>query len=163
MNKSLAVAAPASIAHALAGAQELWWPKVRSEGGGRWYVPLLTGDDFEAWLLGWPPGEGLELHDHGPSSGALVVVAGTLVETYIEASDWVRPGGRLHHRRLPEGTLVSFGPDHIHDVANGGDHQALSIHVYSPRLRSMTFYENRPDRGLAAVRTETTWPDLVLV
>jgi len=41
--------------------------------------------------------------------------------------------------------------------------QALSIHVYAPRLRSMTFYENRPDRGLAAVRTEVSRPDLVLV
>lgn len=67
------------------------------------------------------------------------------------------------HRRLPEGALVSFGPDHIHDVVNGGARQALSIHAYSPRLRSMTFYENRPDRGLAAVRTEVSAPDLILV
>jgi hypothetical protein len=140
----------------------------------------MEDDDFEAWLLGWPVGEGIELHDHGTSSGALVVVEGTLLETYIHASDWVRPGGRPflggsrrhcrgdtprppRHRRLPEGALVSFGPDHIHDVVNGGARQALSIHVYSPRLRSMTFYENRPDRGLAAVRTEVSRPDLVLV
>jgi predicted metal-dependent enzyme (double-stranded beta helix superfamily) len=163
MTDSLSIAALACVAHALADANEIWWPKVRREDAGRWYVPLLEGDDFEAWLLGWPPGEGIELHDHGSSSGALVVVEGALVETYVEGSDWVRPGGRLRHRRLPEGTLISFGPDHIHDVVNGGDHQALSIHVYSPRLRSMTFYENRPDRGLAAVRTEASRPDLVLV
>jgi predicted metal-dependent enzyme (double-stranded beta helix superfamily) len=92
-----------------------------------------------------------------------VVVEGTLLETYIQASNWVRPGGRLRHRRLPEGALVSFGPDHIHDVVNGGARQALSIHAYSPRLRSMTFYENRPDRGLAAVRTEVNRPDLAMV
>ena len=35
------------------------------------------------------------------------------METYVEASDWVRPGGVLRHRRLPEGDLVAFGPDHI--------------------------------------------------
>jgi predicted metal-dependent enzyme (double-stranded beta helix superfamily) len=92
----------------------------------------------------------------------------------------VRPGGRPfpsgsrrryqgetpcppRHRRLPEGALVSFGPDHIHDVVNAGARQALSIHVYAPRLRSMTFYENRPDRGLAPIRTEVARPDLVLV
>jgi hypothetical protein len=86
-----------------------------------------------------------------------------LTETYVEPSGWVRPGGRLRHRRLPAGDLVSFGPDHIHDVVNGSDRQALSIHVYSPRLRSMTFYENRPGCGLAAVRTELSRPDLVLV
>jgi hypothetical protein len=46
---------------------------------------------------------------------------------------------------------------------NAGARQALSIHVYAPRLRSMTFYENRPDRGLAPIRTEVARPDLVLV
>jgi hypothetical protein len=163
MFKSLTIAAPADIAREVADSHEMWWPRVRRDSRERWYVPLLEDEDFEAWLLGWPVGEGIEFHDHGSSSGALVVVEGTLLETYIQASDWVRPGGRLRHRRLPEGALASFGPDHIHDVVNGGARQALSIHVYSPRLRSMTFYENRRDRGLAAVRTEVSRPDLVLV
>lgn len=151
------------VARELADSPETWRPHVRRDSGERWYVSLLEEDGFEAWLLGWPVGEGIELHDHGSSSGAIAVVEGTLLETYIEASDWVRPGGRLCHRRLPEGARVSFEPDHIHDVVNGGNRQALSIHVYSPRLRSMTFYENRPDRGLAAMRTEVARPDLVLV
>ena len=163
MRTSLTLAAPAAIARELANTPEIWWPRVRRHGRGRWYVPLLEDNDVEAWLLGWPEGEGIELHDHGSSSGALVVVEGTLLETYIEASDWVRPGGRLRHRRLPKGALVSFGPDHIHDVVNGSPCQALSIHVYSPRLQALTFYENRPDRGLAAIRTEVSRPDLVLV
>jgi predicted metal-dependent enzyme (double-stranded beta helix superfamily) len=153
----------AEIVQELAESPEIWWPKVRRASGERWYVPLLQDDVFEAWLLGWPSGGGIELHDHGTSSGALVVVEGALLETYIGASDWVRAGGRLRHRRLPEGALISFGPDHIHDVVNGGAGQALSIHAYSPRLRSMTFYENRPERGLAAVRTELSAPDLVLI
>ena len=163
MHTSLTIAAPAVIAQQLADCPEIWWPHVRRHSRQRWYVPLLENDDVEAWLLGWPVGEAIELHDHGSSSGALVVVDGTLLETYIDTSDWVRPGGRLRHRRLPEGALVSFGPDYIHDVVNCGARQALSIHVYSPRLRSMTFYENRPDRGLAAVRTEVSRPDIVLV
>ena len=161
MIDSLSFAAPATVARELADSPETWWPRVRRDTGRRWFVPLLEEPDFEAWLLGWPVGEGIELHDHGPSSGALVVVEGTLIETYL-APGWVRPSGRLRHRRLPEGSLVAFGADHIHDVVNGGESQALSIHVYSPRLRSMTFYENRPDRGLAAVRTEVARPDLVL-
>jgi predicted metal-dependent enzyme (double-stranded beta helix superfamily) len=163
MPTSLSVGALADIAQELADSPETWWSRVRRTSRERWYVPLLEDNDFEAWLLGWPVGEGIELHDHGASSGALVVVEGTLLETYIQASNWMRPGGRLRHRRLPEGALVSFGPDHIHDVVNGGVREALSIHVYSPRLRSMTFYENRPDRGLAAVRTEVSRPELVLV
>jgi predicted metal-dependent enzyme (double-stranded beta helix superfamily) len=162
MSDSLSFAAPAAVAKALADAPEIWWSQVRRDCRERWYVPLLQSEHLEAWLLGWPVGEGIELHDHGSSSGAVVVVEGTLLETSVQASDWVRPGGRLRHRRLPQGALVSFGADHIHDVVNGGVHPALSIHVYSPRLRSMTFYENRPDRGLAAIRTEFTRPDLVL-
>ena len=153
----------AEIVQELADSPEIWWPKVRRANGERWYVPLLQDDFCEAWLLGWPAGGGIELHDHGDSSGALVVVEGTLLETSIGAADWVRRGGRLRHRRLPQGALVSFGPDHIHDVVNLGSGQALSIHAYSPRLRSMTFYENRPDRGLAPVRTEVSAPDLVLI
>jgi predicted metal-dependent enzyme (double-stranded beta helix superfamily) len=161
MTDVLTTTAPASIARELADAAELWWPRVRRDTGQRWYVPLLEEPDFEAWLLGWPIGQGIELHDHGSSSGALVVVEGTLLETYVDTSD--RVAGRLRHRRLPEGASIAFGPDHIHDVVNGGARQALSIHVYSPRLRSMTFYEDTPDRGLAAVRTEVSRPDLVLV
>jgi predicted metal-dependent enzyme (double-stranded beta helix superfamily) len=163
MNDLLTIAAPGSVARELADSPEIWWPRLRRDSGRRWYVPLLEEEDFEAWLLGWPVGQGIELHDHGSSSGALVVVEGTLTETYVEACDWARPGGMLRHRLLAEGDLVAFGPDHIHDVVNGGHRQALSIHVYSPRLRSMTFYENRPDRGLAAVRTEVSRPDLVVV
>jgi len=162
MTDSLTIATPASIAQQLAHAPELWWPKVHRAGGQRWYEPIIEEADFEAWLLGWPVGEGIALHDHGSSSGALAVVEGTLSETYVDACEWVRPGARLKHRLLQEGDLVAFGPEHIHDVVNGGHRQALSIHVYSPRLRSMTFYENRPDRGLAAVRTEASRPDLVL-
>ena len=162
MLDTLTITPPASIVRELADTPELWWPKVRRAGGRRWYEPLLEEADFEAWLLGWPVGEGIELHDHGSSSGALTVVEGRLSETYVDASEWVRPGTRLAHRLLVEGDLVAFGPEHIHDVVNGGGHQALSIHVYSPRLRLMTFYENRPDRGLAAVRTEVSRPELVL-
>lgn len=157
------LATPADLARELADSPAIWRPQVRGGCRERWYVPLIEGEDFEAWLIGWPVGEGIELHDHGSSSGAIAVVEGTLLETYLEASDWLRPGGRLRHRRLRAGSLASFGPDHIHDVVNGGARQALSIHVYSPRLASMTFYENRPDRGLAPVRTEVARADEVLV
>ncbi len=88
---------------------------------------------------------------------------GVLQETWLGTAGWVAPGRHLRHRRLAEGDVVEFGPGHIHDVVNGGERPALSIHVYSPRLHSMTFYENRPGRGLMPVRTETSSPDLLLV
>jgi len=85
MFDSLTIVDLADIVQDLADSPELWWPKVRRACGERWYVPLLETDECEAWLLGWPVGGGIELHDHGSSSGALVVVEGTLLETYIQA------------------------------------------------------------------------------
>jgi hypothetical protein len=42
----------------------------------RWYHRLNAQPDHEAWLLTWR--SGTDLHDHGPSAGAFVVVTGEL-------------------------------------------------------------------------------------
>jgi hypothetical protein len=36
----------------------------------RRYARLLAAAALEAWLICWPRGASLELHDHGPSAGA---------------------------------------------------------------------------------------------
>jgi len=77
-----------ALARDLARTPELWQPlagdaqKDRQQDGQRWFLPLLADERFEAWLLGWPSGKGIELHDHGRSSGGLYVVKGRLVETF---------------------------------------------------------------------------------
>src|SRR5580700_2798663 len=48
----------------------------------RWQL-LAAAPSFEAWVIGWPPGGTIELHDHGDSAGAVVVVDGELVETLV--------------------------------------------------------------------------------
>jgi hypothetical protein len=45
----------------------------------------------------------------------------------------------------------SFESGHRHDIVNEGPGVAMSTHVYSPPLRSMTFY----DDAETPVRTET--------
>jgi hypothetical protein len=86
------------------------------------------------------------LHDHGQSSGAYVVVDGILLE------DYGRPGsGRLAQRRVPRGRARSFGPAYVHNLANPGPRLATSIHAYSPRLTSMTYYAVLPG-GAVPVR-----------
>jgi hypothetical protein len=141
-------------ARRLAESSEIWWPRIRRRTGSRWYVPLTADEDHEAWLLGWPAGGGIELHDHGDSFGAVCVLEGALVETYASRPGPSGASGRMDSRRLAPGSLIAFGPDHVHDIANHGPAQALSIHVYAPRLRSMTFYEPGRDGALVAVRTE---------
>ena len=112
----------------------------------RRFARLLSTPAFEAWLICWPQGTNLELHDHGPAAGAFAVVAGTLDETFVG-----RTGQRT--RRVGPGRVVSFGRGHVHDVANRERLPATSVHVYSPPLTVMTFYE-LTGRALTAVRTE---------
>ncbi len=46
----------------------------------RCYELLLSTDSYDAWLIHWPPGTGIEAHDHGGSTGAFAVVSGVLDE-----------------------------------------------------------------------------------
>jgi hypothetical protein len=101
----------------------------------RRYELLLETELYDAWLIHWPPGTGLDAHDHGGSSGAFAVVSGVLEET-------VAAGAATSTRRVAEGQVVWFGGDHVHAVANGGDVGATSVHVYSPPLRTMGFYRS---------------------
>ena len=92
-------------------------------------------------MIGWAVGHEVELHDHGDSAGALVVTEGSLVEI---------TGRRRPRRRvLRPGTVRVMGAAHVHDVVNTGPGPATSIHVYSPPLSSMTYYDladGRPTR-----------------
>jgi hypothetical protein len=42
---------------------------------------------------------------------------------------------------LERGSSRSFGAHHIHAVANVAPAPAISVHVYSPRLASMTHFD----------------------
>jgi hypothetical protein len=112
---------------------------------------VAESESFEAWVIGWPAGGTLELHDHGGSRGVVTVVAGSLVETSV-----AHFGDRLalRTRSVSAATRpLSIGIDRIHDVTNPGPAVALSVHVYSPRLKSMTFFELAGGE-LHAFRTE---------
>jgi hypothetical protein len=127
------------------------WPDLHDPDHRTWRTVAVT-EHFEAYVISWPTGGSIELHDHGDSSGAVVVAAGDLVETTVASG---RTGALVTATRLlPAGSHVAFGPGHVHDIVNHGARPALSVHVYSPVLRSMTFFEQRQDAGLVAVRTE---------
>jgi mannose-6-phosphate isomerase-like protein (cupin superfamily) len=135
------------------------WPiAARFNPVRRWYQRLADGPDSEVWLLSWLPGQGTDLHDHGGSSGAFVVVRGALTEHTVAAS----PGGgppRQRERLLPAGEGRSFGPRHIHRIVNAGLQPAVSLHVYGPALQEMTRYRVDDGRLLvsAVERAGTDW------
>jgi predicted metal-dependent enzyme (double-stranded beta helix superfamily) len=112
--------------------------------GGRWHVRLRVTDHYDVWLIGWGVASLVEMHDHGASAGAIAVMYGTLVE------HTPRTAGGVRRQRLAAGTVHAFAAGHRHDVVNDGPDVAMSVHVYSPPLAAMTFYD---DAGVA-VRTE---------
>jgi hypothetical protein len=127
---------PLEIARQLAPV--LQWSGEAVTDGRRWRLAVRTAQ-FDVWLIAWPQGGRVELHDHGRSRGAIAVLEGSLVE----ATPWRDDTGRfaLHRRTLAVGDVVSFGSHHVHDVVNDAQEHAVSLHVYSPPLRTMGFYE----------------------
>lgn len=127
------------------------WPGMEDPQDRSWHTVAAT-DRYEAFVIAWPVGGAIELHDHGDSAGAVVVAGGSLVETVVGHAE----GGSLQmtSRSVTCGEHLVFGPGHVHDIVNHGPGPAVSVHVYSPVLRSMTFFEPRDGAVLMAVRTE---------
>ena len=123
----------AAIAAGLAAVSVAWELSTGQSPTERQYELLLETDLYDAWLIHWPAGSGLEAHDHGGSSGAFTVVAGELDED-------TGTGDAVRTRRLVAGDTVHFDGDHVHAVLNRGGLGATSVHVYSPPLRTMGFY-----------------------
>ena len=101
--------------------------------GERDGVRIHSSSDYDAWLLRWPPGTRVNPHDHGESAAAFTVLVGELIELRWRAS-------------IPECCLLSVGD--VVSIASGVVHDviatnvvAYSIHVYSPPLQTMSFYE----------------------
>jgi predicted metal-dependent enzyme (double-stranded beta helix superfamily) len=121
-----------------------------SPAPGRRYARILSEPYVEAWLIEWSTGSGIDLHDHGGASGALHVVRGALLEAH---ADRFYPGP-LRYRQVRRGGAITFGPATVHDVVNMGTETALSVHVYSPTLETMTFYDHQADRVPVPRHTE---------
>jgi hypothetical protein len=130
-------------------------PELRGLSTRTW-VLLAATDLFEAWAIGWPPGGKIELHDHGDSRGAVVVAEGTLTETTVRPTD--RGVAVVSARPIHAGEHREFGQHYVHDLVNDGDHDAISVHVYGPKLTTMSYYQLRPTGRLEVVRTEEIEP-----
>lgn len=116
-------------------AESVWQQAVRFDPHERQHTCIYAGSRMEAWLLTWMPGQGTGWHDHGGSAGAFVVIRGTLLE-YSATGDHERVTLRetMHERE----DVHTFGPNHVHSMRNTGGSPAVSLHVYSPRLETMT-------------------------
>lgn len=124
-----ATSGPTSLAMSLAAHPERWLPLLGYRGDTHAYRLLDGGCDHEVWVLSWLPGQGTELHDHGPASGAFAVAAGTLTECVVTSPHGGDPVAVT--RELGTGRVRAFGPYYGHQVSNTGAVPAVSVHVYA--------------------------------
>jgi hypothetical protein len=123
-----------------------------AHGSRRWWR-LVATDEFDAWLIDWPPGTGVARHDHDGAAASIRLIRGHLVEARFE------PDGTVQHHRLS-----GEGPHDVpaavtHELGNRGAFVATSVHVYSPPLQSMGFYDRdgEPTRREEVESSPTLW------
>ena len=113
----------AGLALDLAAREAGWGSAVRFDAGRRVLVPLAGPPGVQAWVSGWLPGQSSDLHDHGSTAAAMVVVRGALVERAVDEH------GRPVVLELRTGVVATLAAGIRHVVANEGASPAVSIHV----------------------------------
>jgi hypothetical protein len=111
-----------------------------AQGTRRRYAGLIATSTCDAWLIEWASNSRLEFHDHGGSRGVVHVVAGRLVETYTDLHE-PHP---LRTQVVRTGESFQMSASRAHEVASPGPETTRSVHVYSPPLRGMTFFDPAP-------------------
>jgi quercetin dioxygenase-like cupin family protein len=136
-----------AIAAGLAEVSSPWDLRPGESAHDRHYERVLATPSYEAWIIYWPAGTALDLHDHGDSAGAFAVVAGRLDESRVTA-------GGPEVNQLRAGEVTSFDRGQVHGVANTGAIGATSVHVYSPPISAMTYFARLSDGSVISVRRD---------
>jgi len=110
---------------------------VDRQSGERHWVELDSSPYLQIWLHSGPQGPTPDGMTMAKSADAFLTVSGTLLEQTAQSD-------RRTDRTLIAGEGRSFGPNHVHHVANVGVETALSVHLYTPRLTTMTRYAVTP-------------------
>jgi len=133
-----------ALAEELAARPDLWRGLVRHNAEERVYVRLHRDHHLDVWLLCWVSAQETGLHDHDLSSGAVRVIEGKLSELRMMLGQ-----GGLDDTIYGAGESFEFDASRIHDVRHAGTEPAVSLHVYSPPIWRMGFYEPGVDGRLA--------------
>jgi cysteine dioxygenase len=113
---------------------------------------ILRTQAFELLALCWFPGQQTLIHDHGSSVNAVRVYRGNLTSRLFAAPDG-RPARMTDVDIVGPGGLAAVDRHHIHQLANPGPEELVTIHVYSPPLRTISTYSTEsPERGEVKLR-----------
>jgi hypothetical protein len=124
------------VVTAVAQRPDLYEDLIVADRESRWWLLLYRTPNFEVKLLTWEDEQSSDWHDHGGSSGAFRVTAGSLIESH-RAADSVG----VESGSFGVGGVGSFATDYVHDVAFESGDPAVSIHAYSPPLSGLTYYD----------------------
>jgi hypothetical protein len=128
----------------MAAQPELWRGLVRHSEDERIYMRIYRDHHIEAWLICWSGDQETGLHDHDVSSGAVRVVDGRLAEDRL-----VLGGEGVTTTVYDPGQGFRFDATRIHDVRHVGEVPSVSLHLYSPPLWRMGYYEVGEDGRVA--------------
>ena len=119
---------PVRVALQFAADRDQWRHLLRYDPDRRFAALIARSADEEVWLMSWLPGQGTDLHDHGPSTGAFTVVTGELSESVARRT---ADGAALREpHTVSVGQSRVFGPGYVHEVSNRGTDPVVSVHVY---------------------------------
>jgi Cysteine dioxygenase type I len=128
-----------ALAVALGAEPRFWREHVRHDPESRHFVQLYRDANIDVWLICWLDAQDTGYHDHDLSSGAVHVVEGSLCEDYFHRDEqgWIDVRTRVR----ASGSVFHFDGASIHGMRHAGGPGATSIHVYSPALWRMGYYE----------------------
>jgi hypothetical protein len=119
----------------------LWRAHVSHDPQQRNYTQLYRDPHLDIWLICWTNQQDTGFHDHDLSAGAVHIVEGELVEDRFEfKGSLLRETSTTHH----EGAVFDFDASHVHRLRHHHGTVATSIHVYSPALWRMGYYDPDP-------------------
>jgi cysteine dioxygenase len=100
---------------------------------------VSTGEWYDLLVLCWKPGQHSPIHDHAGSGCGVRVLHGVMTETEF-APDADGQAKEVGSRDLAAGTVSGCEDLDLHQVSNDQDDDLVTLHIYSPPLRSMGTY-----------------------
>ena len=123
----------------LAAEPALWRHLVNHDAEQRTYGLICDVEDVNAWVLCWGSDHDTGFHDHDVSAAAITVVEGQVRE------DRLRLDGSPRETVYGAGATFTVAPEAIHRVLHAGNGPAVTIHAYSPPLRTQGAYSLAAD------------------
>ena len=114
---------------------------------------VCTTGEFELLVLCWKPGQESTIHDHVGSLNAIRVHRGELTSRIFVPAAGSRPGGgpvqRQSESRFAAGAMTGLDRGGIHQLANTGAEDLVTVHVYAPPLVGLNVYSTSSPEGSA--------------